>query len=206
MGVRRHVPRSGSPVASWSFCVRGIELPATSARRSGEEFTTRLETIWRANGIATKRRLGALDDHRERCSRDEAPSGPGSYSWPRLRVEAEVRFARGEDPSSVICELRGRHRSDVATVPSVRTMRRWHHQRRWLVTSTEHDPVRADSSHQSSQVPSPKRRWRKLPRIEVFGPYSEERALGALASFVFEDRPPYDERAGLGRNSRRRAP
>ena len=58
---------------------------------------------------------------------------PGSYSWPELRREAERRYAAGEDPNDVIAELRDRSRGGPARPPSVRTMRRWFHDARWLV-------------------------------------------------------------------------
>jgi hypothetical protein len=35
-------------------------------------------------------------------------------------------FREGRPPNAVISQLRSRHRADYATVPSVRTMRRWY--------------------------------------------------------------------------------
>jgi hypothetical protein len=103
-------------------------------RRCGRTFTARLEAIWRANGIATSRRLAALHAHRRRMARPSPRALPGSYSWPLMRREAERRFAAGDAPGDVISDLRGRHDDLPATVPSVRTMRRWFTQARWLTT------------------------------------------------------------------------
>jgi hypothetical protein len=57
---------------------------------------------------------------------------PGSYAWPRLRRDAEACFARGERALTTITRLRERHARDHATVPSVRTMRRWFAEGRWM--------------------------------------------------------------------------
>jgi hypothetical protein len=65
----------------------------------------------------------------------EGPSArarPGSYAWPTLRDEAERRFAAGAAAQAVIATLRARHAADTARAPSVRTMRRWCAERRWL--------------------------------------------------------------------------
>ena len=51
-----------------------------------------------------------------------------------LRREAERRFAAGEPPAQVISELRQTYRDGPAMVPSLRTMRRWFTQARWLAT------------------------------------------------------------------------
>jgi hypothetical protein len=61
-----------------------------------------------------------------------ARARPGSYAWPKLRREAEERFARGDGVIATILRLRERHAQDHATVPSIRTMRRWFSQGRWL--------------------------------------------------------------------------
>ena len=102
-------------------------------RRSGREFVERLSAVWTASGVLTVRRQGALEAHRRRVQ--TATTGreqPGSYSWPMLRREAERRFAAGEPPAQVISELRKNYRDGPAMVPSVRTMRRWFTQARWL--------------------------------------------------------------------------
>jgi hypothetical protein len=108
--------------------------PTFLRRRCGRIFTQRLEAIWRANGIATSRRSAALETHRRRMARPAPRTLPGSYSWPQLRGQAEERFAAGEPPRDVIKDLRERCADAPATAPSVRTMRRWFTQGRWLAT------------------------------------------------------------------------
>ncbi len=103
-------------------------------RRSGRDFALTLHRLWSAHGCLTRTRSRALTDHLDML-RGSGPPGrgrPGSYSWRSLRTEAEARFAAGEPTTQVIAELRARHRGDYATVPSIRTMRRWYTQRRWL--------------------------------------------------------------------------
>ena len=41
-------------------------------------------------------------------------------------------FAAGTHPHTVIAALRARHAADTARAPSIRTMRRWCAERRWL--------------------------------------------------------------------------
>ncbi len=102
-------------------------------RDRGTLFTRRLAEIWAVTGTLSARRISALRSHLRRVA---TPPGarrrPGSYSWPALRREAESRFAAGEPPGMVIDELRHRHRHDPADVPTVRTMRRWFAEGRWL--------------------------------------------------------------------------
>jgi hypothetical protein len=83
----------------------------------------------------TRSRSKALEAHQLAChalGRAIPRRQAGSYSWPRLRREAEDAFARGERVLGVIARLRERHALDHATVPSIRTMRRWFAQCRWL--------------------------------------------------------------------------
>ena len=102
-------------------------------RRSGLEFVERLATVWAACGCLTRRKVAALRAHVERMrAANDGRKRPGSYSWPKLRDEAERRFAAGEPPDQVITDLRSRHANDTAVAPSVRTIRRWFSQRRWL--------------------------------------------------------------------------
>ena len=103
-------------------------------KRYGLEFVERLAAAWVACGVSTARRRAALHAHVRRIRSAGTPrSRPGSYSWPVLRREAERRFAAGEPPNQVIAELRRDHRDGPAMVPSVRTMRRWFSQARWLM-------------------------------------------------------------------------
>lgn len=103
-------------------------------QRSGRDFVLTLHRLWSAHGCLTRPRSKALDDHLAAMS-SEPPSPrarPGSYAWANLRAEAERRFSEGEDPNQVIDDLRARHDADYARVPTVRTMRRWYHEKRWL--------------------------------------------------------------------------
>jgi len=102
---------------------------------AGRDFAVTLSRTWQAQGCLTRARSRALDAHlravRELGTRIKRVR-PGSYAWPRLRREAEERFARGDGAWATISRLRERHARDHATVPSVRTMRRWFSQGRWL--------------------------------------------------------------------------
>ena len=101
----------------------------------GRDFVVTLSRTWGAQGCLTRSRSRALELHlgavRAAASR-LSRARPGSYAWPRLRREAEDHFARGDGVVATIDRLRERHARDHATVPSVRTMRRWFSQGRWL--------------------------------------------------------------------------
>jgi hypothetical protein len=102
---------------------------------AGRDFGVTLLRIWSAQGCLTRARSRALEAHSlavGALGRAVARVQPGSYAWPRLRREAEERFARGERVMTTIAQLRERHAQDHAKVPSVRTMRRWFAQGRWL--------------------------------------------------------------------------
>ena len=101
-------------------------------QRSGRDFALTLQRLWQAHGCLTVARHNALRRHLAACSGAEAGPRPGSYSWPALRQEAETAFARGERTDIVIAGLRRLHAAGAAIPPSVRTMRRWHAERRWL--------------------------------------------------------------------------
>jgi hypothetical protein len=107
---------------------------------AGRDFVVSLMRIWRSQGCMTRARARALDAHlnaiRALGSRTSR-ARPGSYAWPRLRREAEDDFARGHDVLATIERLRRQHLRDHATVPSIRTMRRWFSQCRWL---RRHEP------------------------------------------------------------------
>lgn len=99
----------------------------------GRVFAAALATVWASAGALTAKRRAALEAHCRRMAprrRDGAP--PGSYAWRALRTEAEERFAAGEPPAAVIDELRSRPFPAEARAPSLRTMRRWFSERRWL--------------------------------------------------------------------------
>ncbi len=112
-------------------------------RRDGQDFANELAGLWSASGCLSARHRSALAAHVRRVSRSGADrrSRPGSYSWPVLRAEAERRFAAGESPRLVIHELRAHHAGGDAIVPSVRTMRRWFCEARWLTDDRSHGPA-----------------------------------------------------------------
>ena len=102
---------------------------------AGRDFAVTLMRIWKSQGCLTRARGKALDSHLRTVkviARAPARPRPGSYSWPRLRVEAEEAFARGERAIVAITRLRERHALDFSKVPSIRTMRRWFTEGRWL--------------------------------------------------------------------------
>jgi hypothetical protein len=104
--------------------------------RAGRDFVVTMARIWRSQGCLTTSRSKALKAHLAAVQAVGRRSGgrarPGSYAWPRLRLQAEQAFAFGDDVLATITALRERHAHDHATVPSVRTMRRWFSQGRWL--------------------------------------------------------------------------
>ena len=103
-------------------------------RDAGRVFVHRLARVWVAAGALTSRRAEALHAHiRQTRAAGQAAELPGSYAWPELRAEAERRYESGEDPAVVIRELRGRYPTGGGMrPPSVRTMRRWLYQARWI--------------------------------------------------------------------------
>jgi hypothetical protein len=101
-------------------------------QRGGRDFVLTLQRLWNAHGCMTRRRSRALTAHLAALQGRAAQPRPGSYAWPSVRAEAEARFLAGEDPRVVIAELRVKHGGGVARPPSVRTMQRWYHERRWL--------------------------------------------------------------------------
>jgi hypothetical protein len=99
-------------------------------RDGGRCFVRRLGEAWAAGGSLCSRRIAALRAHLRRVPPPRPL--PGSYSWPRARSEAERRFAAGEDTRSVIRDIRTRYAHADAIPPSVRTMRRWFGEARWM--------------------------------------------------------------------------
>jgi hypothetical protein len=107
---------------------------------AGRDFAVTLLRIWRAQGCLTRSRSRALDRHLESVrslARAALRRRPGSYSWPQLRREAELAFARGGHVLGTITNLRARHAQGHAKVPSVRTMRRWFSDGRWLAAGAD---------------------------------------------------------------------
>ena len=104
------------------------------SRDYGREFARRLQQRWQSSGVFGTRRRQALIAHVERLRRVGGDADkPGSHSWPKLRREAGRRFAAGDDPATVIAELRLDVSGGPAVAPSIRTFRRWFAQGRWLV-------------------------------------------------------------------------
>jgi len=101
-------------------------------QRGGRDFVLTLQRLWQAHGCYTKARGRALDAHLRALAVRPRRARPGSYAWPRLRREAEALFAAGAHPQGVIIRLRARYATNPARAPSVRSMRRWHTERRWL--------------------------------------------------------------------------
>lgn len=141
--------------------------PEFLSLRLGLEFVERIGAVWEAAGAFTRRRQRALAAHirgvhNAHVDRDQ----PGSYSWPALRREAERRFAAGEPPAEVIAELRRAYGDGPATVPSVRTMRRWFSQARWR-------PVVPKRESRRTRIPIPRLApdspWRQFIRDALTG-------------------------------------
>lgn len=111
----------------------GHRDPEFLTRRAGRDLVTSLLHVWRAAGCLDRRRSDALAAHLRRVQSAGAIRGlPGSYAWPKLRAEAERRFAAGEPLVQVTAELRARAMEGDALAPAVRTIRRWFAEGRWL--------------------------------------------------------------------------
>lgn len=131
---------------------RSIEF---QTRRAGRDLVTSLMHVWRSSGCFTRRRSRALDLHHARLLQGDAGQPlPGSYSWPKLRVQAEAAFAAGERPDAVIARIRGRARCGDGVLPSVRTMRRWFRDGRWLTRAPSADAVPAAPGRPPTSVPA----------------------------------------------------
>lgn len=99
-------------------------------KRGGRDFVLTMTRLWAAHGCLTASRSKALDAHLDALrSRPERPR-PGSYAWPRLRIQAEQMFAAGASANAVSNRLYAR-RYDPVQPPSPRTIQRWKQQRRW---------------------------------------------------------------------------
>lgn len=131
-------------------------------RRGGRDFVDELTGMWSASGNLTPRHRRALTAHLDRVNRANATvrARPGSYSWPVMRAKAERRFAAGEPPRTVIFELRRHHEGGDAIVPSVRTMRRWFCEARWLAPPA---PNQDSTSAQTRQA----EHWRVMSLGEI---------------------------------------
>jgi len=120
--------------------------PAFQTQRLGRDFVLTLQRVWGAGGCLTQRRSRALDAHLAAVAGAGAASRrrrPGSYAWPELRSEAERRSAHGEPPEVIVADLRTRRAPGICVAPSVRTIRRWISQRRWVFRRPDRPPVRS---------------------------------------------------------------
>ena len=153
---------SGGGVAP-HYLTHGVSVVLCEEHRSdayqcvceGQVFAGELAGMWRAAGILAARHRAALTTHLRRIAQRRATSRarPGSYSWPWLRVEAERRFAAGEHPRRVIHELRTSRMGGDAIVPSVRTMRRWFSDARWLAQPAAPRDPETDGPDDAAQAP-----------------------------------------------------
>lgn len=120
----------------WLCAVHGSLAFLT--RNGGREFARRLQLRWEQSAAFGPRRRLALNAHLDRVRLlGAAADKPGSHSWPRLRRDAERRFAAGDDPATVIHELRVDVAGGSALAPSLRTFRRWFAEGRWLIPEPE---------------------------------------------------------------------
>jgi hypothetical protein len=127
---RTSAVRYGYGVTVW-LCAAHAS-PAFQTQRSGRDLVLTLQRLWQAHGCLTAARRRALSAHLEACMAAAQRPRPGSYSWPDLRAEAERRFAAGAPPHAVMGALRSPTPGCPGRLPSARTIRRWHAQRRWL--------------------------------------------------------------------------
>lgn len=168
-------------IAVWLCPVH--RTPPFLRRRRGRVFTERLHAAWLSAGRVTSRHLKSLESHRRRMTPDPPKRDrPGSYAWPQLRETAEARFAAGEEPDAVIRDLRGFYERYVAKAPSVRTMRRWHTEARWLHV--------ADGPEPAFRKPS----WPRRPRVSRWPNLQYDTSLavhpfGWLLLLWLDDRP-----------------
>jgi hypothetical protein len=101
-------------------------------RRGGRDFVASLDAIWRAAGLRDQRHSAALTAHLRRVRSGSSRGRPGSYAWPHLRREAERRFGSGHTVRDVFGDLATHCRARHIRCPSLRTVRRWFHEGRWL--------------------------------------------------------------------------
>ena len=106
-------------------------------QRSGRDLVVTLTRLWEAHGCLTAPRRKALTAHLQ-ALQSTAPAPrprPGSYTWPGLRRLAEQRFAAGTSFHATRREVLGLCPGGAARPPSLRTLRRWHGERRWLTAA-----------------------------------------------------------------------
>ena len=99
-------------------------------KRGGRDFVLTMSRLWAAHGCLTAARSKALNAHLAGLRARPRRQRPGSYAWPRLRVQAERLFATGETANTVTTRLQARSYGS-AEPPSARTVQRWRRERRW---------------------------------------------------------------------------
>ena len=108
----------------------------------GRELVRRLSTIWLASGVLSRTRVKALGAHVRRIRQTMiAKELPGSHAWKRERTDAERRFAAGEPIDHVIRTIRDPAAWGDRQPPSVRTIRRWYADGRWLAPAKPSHPT-----------------------------------------------------------------
>jgi hypothetical protein len=119
----------GYGVAVW-LCERHGAVEFLT-RRGGGDIVATLQQLWTAHGCLTAARRKALESHLHSLRARSPRPLPGSYAWPAVRLRAEHAFALGRPTGTVVSDVLESAYGE-ATAPSVRTIRRWRTQRRWL--------------------------------------------------------------------------
>lgn len=101
--------------------------------RSARDAVLTLMGIWQAQGCYTQARKRALDAHIASLKM-KPRKRPGSYAWPAVRARAERWFAAGAATAPVATRIHQATYGD-GTGPSLRTIRRWRSDRRWLTAA-----------------------------------------------------------------------
>lgn len=129
--------RLGYGVAVW-LC-QGHASVEFLTKRGGRDFVLTMTRLWKAHGCLTAARSKALSSHIDALRARPARPQPGSYAWPRLRVQAERLFAAGETAHAVATHIQARSYGMVEP-PSPRTVQRWHKERRWQARGSPSAP------------------------------------------------------------------
>jgi hypothetical protein len=119
----------GYGVAVW-LCERHAAVEFLT-RRAGRDIVATLQQLWTAHGCMTAARRRALESHLRAMRTRQARPRPGSYAWPKVRLRAENEFAAGRTTHVVAVRILEAAYGD-ASAPSLRTIRRWRTERRWV--------------------------------------------------------------------------
>ena len=115
-------------------------------QRSGRDFLCCLSETWKANGCMTARRdkvIWHVEEQRKQtvkrraAKEDDIGHLPGSYRCPEIRRAVEEAVERGITEIRKLDELvrtllKAELRRGRVKPPSLRTLRRWRQQRRWV--------------------------------------------------------------------------